>query len=95
MTVKEVRKEKIDRLLNTMYAAMIDNYFGGKDIQVSNKVDDECYLYDLRELKFMERANVLDLIRADGWDIYAIVPNPDIGSELDVVWFFKATTPEE
>jgi hypothetical protein len=102
MSLKLLKEWKTADILGRFHEAMYENYFGGdtliiKNIQIKQAGDE----YDLKteiknqwftanELEFIERENVLDSLRSDGWDIEIQRPvNPE-AEFIDVDWLFSA-----
>lgn len=98
MTFKQIKDQKIQEVLDRMFNAVFTNYAGGEVIEVDNYTiikgnenlgQTTCIdqMFSLKELTFIEKENILDLIRKEGWEVIALTNRST--NPLDIAWVFK------
>lgn len=100
MTLEQIKNGRIADLKLRMENAMYENWFGGDTLLVKNvMVKQEGSEYGLttqitnqfftaNELELIERENILDEIRKEGWEIET--QHIENGDFIDVQWLFRA-----
>jgi hypothetical protein len=101
MNLKEIKKDRIGDMKHRIVTMMYDNYYGGDTIVFKN-----CYVngatnqfgviindyhFTVKELEFIEKENILDEIRKEGWEITMEYqdPAPQLANGQDVIFTFK------
>lgn len=104
MNLTELKAWKINDLLDRFHEAMYDNYLGGDTLVVENlettqEGDDfgvpaiKHRWFSGNELELIERENVLETLRKEGWEIEE--QRAELAEFVDVQWLFKAKEVKE